>query len=204
MDLAAPGVGITTVTTDGNMSFSGTSASAPLVAGAIAGLMSSNPGMSGQQAVDLITQYADFAGPVTDTGTNQFYGAGIVDMSRVLNRGNSTYTDIALADMYLNITSLPTTPTAPMQISVQNRGNTPINVASVNVNVGGQVIQQTFTGLQPGEVRSIDVGVSVAQMLQPSGEQVSAQVSLSSFEDNVTNNAKTRTVRLVPANSTAK
>lgn len=201
MDLAAPGVGITTVTTDGKMSFSGTSSSAPLVAGAVAGLISTNPGMTGQQAVDLLIQYADYAGPVTDSATNSFYGNGLVDMSRVLNRGNSTYTNLALADMYLNITSMPTTSTAPMQISVQNRGNTVINMASLNIDAGNQITQQNMSNLQPGEVRAVTVNLSVAQMLQGSGVQVSAQVSTGSFEQNLNDNSKTRAVRLVPASS---
>ncbi len=201
MDIVAPGVGLTTVTTDGQMSFSGTSSSAPLVAGAIAGLISTNPGMTAQQAVDLLVQYADYTGPVTDSSTNDFYGNGAVDMTRVLNRGNSTYTNLAVADMYLNITTMPTSATAPMQISVQNRGNTIINLASLNIDAGNQITQQNMNGLQPGEVRAVTVNLSVAQMLQGSGVQVSAQVSTGSYEQNMSDNTKSRVVHLVPATS---
>ncbi len=204
MDLTAPGVGINTVTTDGNMSFSGTSASAPLVAGAIAGLLSTNSSMTGQQAVSLLVQYADAAGPVSSNSTaNEFYGSGIVDVGRVLNRTDPNYTDLALADLYLNITSLPTGGTAPMQVSIQNRGNTMIGQASINVNIGGQLIQQVVTGLQPNEVRAITVSVPVAPMLSSAGLQVTGQASMGQYDANMNNNMKSRVVRLIPANSTS-
>lgn len=201
MDLTAPGVGINTVTVNGNMSFSGTSASAPLVAGAIAGLLSTNPGMTGQQAVDLLTLYADFAGPYTNNSTtNQFYGSGIVDMTRVLNRGNASYTDAAVADMYLNITSMPTTPTAPMQITIQNRGNNVLNAVSLVINIGGNTTQQLFGGLQPGAVAAVTVDLPVPDMIA-SGVQVFARVSTTQPDSNLSDNTKSRLVRIVPASS---
>ncbi len=199
MGLTAPGVGLNTVTVNGNMSFSGTSASAPLISGAIAGLLSTNPGMTAQQALNLITQYADFAGPYTGNSTNEFYGSGIVDMTRVLNRGNTTYTDVALADMYLNITTMPTTPTAPMQITVQNRGNTVLDSVNLNINVGGTATQQTLSGLKPGEVSDVTVNLSVQQMLNPSGVPVSARVSTIQADANPADNSKSRVVHLTPA-----
>jgi len=198
LDLMAPGVGLSTVTTGGNMSFSGTSASAPLVAGAIASLMSTNPGMTSQQAVDLLTQYADFAGPVTGAATNEFYGSGVVDLGRVLNRSNATYTDVAVADMYLNVTSMPTDPTAPLQVSVQNRGNTNLGLVRLDVNYGGQSVTQSITGLAPDEVRAVTINLPVSQLTQPNGIQVQAMVDTQNDANN-SNNYKGRIIRLTPA-----
>jgi len=198
MGLTAPGVGINTVTITGNMSFSGTSASAPLVSGAIAGLLSTNPGMTAQQAVNLITQYADFAGPFAGINNNEFYGSGIVDLNRVLSRVYPNYTDVAVADMFLNITTMPTTPTAPMQITVQNRGNTVLNNVNLNITVSGNATQQTFSGLKPGEVADVTVDLSVQQMLG-SGVPVTAQVSTGQLDTNPSNNSKSRVVHITPA-----
>lgn len=198
LDLMAPGVGLTTVTTGGNMSFSGTSASAPLVAGAIASLLSSNPSMTGEQAVDMLTQYADFAGPVTGNATNEFYGAGTVDLGRVLNRNDAIFTDAAVADMYLDVTTMPTTPTVPLQVSVQNRGNTELGLVNVNISYGGQAITQSLVGMAPNEVRAITVDLPVAQLVQPNGLQVDAQVSTNN-DDNLLNNGKARLIHLTPA-----
>lgn len=198
LDLMAPGVGLNTITTSGNMTFSGTSASAPLVAGAIASLLSTNPGMTGQQAVTMLTDYADFAGPVTDTGTNEFYGAGIVDLGRVLNRNDSTYTDVAVADMYLDVTTMPTTSTVPVQISIQNRGNTDLGLVRVNVSYGGEAITQSLTGLAPNAVQAVTINLPVSQLASPSGLQVEAEADTLN-DDNPTNNIKGRVIHLVPA-----
>ncbi len=199
MDIAAPGVGITTVTTGGNFSFSGTSAAAPLVAGAIAGLISNNPNLTAQQAVGLLTQYADFAGPVTANSTNEFYGAGVIDVGRVLDRGNTSLSDVAVADMYLNITTMPTSPTAPMQVSIQNRGNTVLPSVQVSIDVGGTYVSQTLPAMQPNEVRAVNVNLPVAQLLQPAGLQVSAQAQINANDSNPSNDSKTRVVHLVSA-----
>ena len=202
MDISAPGVGLATVTTGGNYSFTGTSAAAPLVAGAIAGLMSTNSSLTGPEAVALLTQYADFAGPVTGNGTNEFYGAGVVNVGRVLDRGNTSLSDVAVADMYLNVTSMPTTSTAPMQISIQNRGNTVLPAVQVSVNVNGTYINQTLTGMTPNEVRAINVELPVAQLLLPAGVQVTAQAQNLQNDANPNNNSISRVVRLVSPTAT--
>jgi hypothetical protein len=198
MGITAPGVGINTVTTGGIMSFSGTSAAAPLVAGAIAGLLSVIPNLTGQEAYDLLTQHADFAGPVTASFTNQFYGAGVMDVGRVLNRDNASLSDVAVADMYLNITAMPTTATAPMEISIQNRGNTFLGSVDVSIDVGGTPTTQTLLGMKPDEVRAINVDLPVAQ-LTTTGVQVTARADLGQPDSNPANNSKSRLVRLVPA-----
>jgi len=198
MGLAAPGVGINTVTTGGTMSFSGTSAAAPLVAGAIAALLSTIPNLSGADAYALLTQHADFAGPVTASGTNQFYGAGIMDIGRVLNRDIASLSDVAVADLYLNITTMPTTPTAPLEVSIQNRGNTFLGSVDVSLDVGGTPSTQTLLGLKPNEVRAINVDLPVAQ-LTTTGVQVTARTDLGQPDSKPANNSKSRLFRVVPA-----
>jgi hypothetical protein len=154
--------------------------------------------MTGQQAANLLTQYADFAGPVTGNATNQFYGAGIVDMGRVLNRNDATYADVAVADMFLDVTTMPTTPTAPIQISIQNRGNTVLGLVQVNINYGGSYTTQSLVGMAPNEVRAITVDLPVSQLLQPTGVAVEAQANTAN-DANPSDDAKGRSVRLVPA-----
>jgi hypothetical protein len=146
----------------------------------------------------MLTDYADFAGPVTDTGTNEFYGAGIVDLGRVLNRNDSTYTDVAVADMYLDVTTMPTTSTVPVQISIQNRGNTDLGLVRVNVSYGGEAITQSLTGLAPNAVQAVTINLPVSQLASPSGLQVEAEADTLN-DDNPTNNIKGRVIHLVPA-----
>jgi hypothetical protein len=201
MGIAAPGVGINTVTTGGNLSFSGTSAASPLVAGAIAALMSLNPNLTGSQAVALLTHYADFAGPVTASGTNQFYGSGVEDVGRVIDRGNTSLSDVAVADLYLNVTTMPTTPTVPMEVSIQNRGNTVLASVQLDIDVNGVPTTQTFTGLQPTEVREVDVDLSVAE-LTSTGVQVTARADSGQPEYKPGDDVKSRIVHLVPVGNT--
>jgi subtilisin family serine protease len=74
IDVSAPGVNIVTTIRGGGYGYAtGTSASAPLVAGVAALMISVNPSLTGSQMRDLIKQSADDLGaPGWDTG----YGAG--------------------------------------------------------------------------------------------------------------------------------
>jgi len=202
LTVVAPGVGLNAVTTNGTMSFSGTSASSPLVAGAVAGLMSTSPGMTGNDAVALLTQYANFEGPLTDNGTqtNDLYGYGVVNLTRVLNRFNAQYFDIAVADMVVNVTTMPTTPTAPLQVTVQNRGNTVATQVGVTISYNGTDYTQTIPSLSPGDVQAVTVQLSVAQLTSAAGVQVTASVGYFGNDVNPNNNTTSRIVRLVQSN----
>jgi Subtilase family len=84
LQLTAPGYAITTVGAGGSrVSFSGTSASAPVVSGAIAALLSTTPGLNALQAADLLATYSTDSGPV---GPDPDYGRGTVNLSSALNR----------------------------------------------------------------------------------------------------------------------
>jgi subtilisin family serine protease len=78
--ITAPGQSISTRGLNGNLvSVSGTSFSAPHVAGALALLLENFPNLTGAQAVDLLLRSARDAGT---TGTDAVYGRGILDIGR--------------------------------------------------------------------------------------------------------------------------
>ena len=84
LQLTAPGCAITTVGAGGaRVSFSGTSASAPVVSGSIAALLSSNRGLNALQAADLLATYSTDAGPA---GPDPDYGRGTVSLDRALRQ----------------------------------------------------------------------------------------------------------------------
>ncbi len=84
LQLTAPGYAIKTVGAGGTrISFSGTSASAPVVSGSIAALLSSNPGLNALQAADLLATYSTDSGPA---GPDPDYGRGTVNLDRALRR----------------------------------------------------------------------------------------------------------------------
>src|SRR5690606_18284457 len=99
LDIVAPGagglVGITTTDRSGSAGyntsgaytsdFNGTSASAPIVSGAAALLLSRHPDLSATQVRDLLCATADKVGDVTYTdGYNDYYGYGRLNIGRLL------------------------------------------------------------------------------------------------------------------------
>jgi hypothetical protein len=204
MTISAPGVGLTTQSAAGLESFSGTSAAAPLVSGAIASLMSTDPSMTGQQALGLLQQYADYEGPVSDDNQNEFYGNGTVDLTRVLDRTDQSRTDVALSDLYLDVGNASGTgvnATVPLQVIVQNRGNTQISSAQLNVDVGGQLTPATITGLAPNQVKEITINVPMSQLTSATGAVISASVTNSGPDVNLLNNNLGRVLKIQTAAS---
>jgi subtilisin family serine protease len=84
IDLAAPGVSILTTNRGGGFgSWSGTSFSAPLVAGAAALLLSANASLSPSQLEDALEQSADDLG---DPGWDTNFGSGRLNVAEAINR----------------------------------------------------------------------------------------------------------------------
>ncbi|RYD27820.1 MAG: hypothetical protein EOP87_20570, partial [Verrucomicrobiaceae bacterium] len=96
--ISAPGFGVNAAWT-GNQaaSVNGTSFSSPIVAGAIAAIMS-QPGsarISASEAADLVFQYLNDGG---EAGSDTEYGAGMPDLGRVINRNTRGIYDAAVAN----------------------------------------------------------------------------------------------------------
>ena len=82
VDLSAPGVSIYTTTTGGRYGCgTGTSCSAPIVAGVAALVMSVNPSLTATQVQNILKQSADDLGPA---GWDPSYGAGRVNAARAV------------------------------------------------------------------------------------------------------------------------
>ncbi len=100
LQLTAPGYGVETAWLDDRrVSLSGTSASAPLVAGAVAALLSLQPSLTPRQAADLLLATANDAGA---PGADPAFGHGIVNLATALNRHNPTYVDTAISSQTLD------------------------------------------------------------------------------------------------------
>ncbi len=182
--ISAPGVGIATQTPAGTKSFSGTSAAAPLVAGALSYIMSTDPTMTAQEAVKILTNYADYAGPVTDANRNDFYGAGVVDLARVMAANDVTHTDMAFTGVYANMAAAVTdggVTMVPVQVGVQNRGSQAQVGAQINLLINGQVKSQLLPPMAPNQVRAVTINVPM-QSLTGAGVIVNASM-VSQFGD---------------------
>ncbi|HUF61359.1 MAG TPA: S8 family serine peptidase [Verrucomicrobiales bacterium] len=149
LDLAAPGLEVYAAwLNDAAIEFSGTSASAPYVTGAIAAVMSQFPGMTSSQAVALLIDSSNEAGAI---GPDPYYGAGILNVGRALNSGETGIYDAAVASHYY----LPDPSNSQLtwlQVVVENRGTEPFTGASLQIeSLDGQQ-NHVLPTLQPGEV----------------------------------------------------
>ncbi len=182
LQLTAPGYGVQTAwLEDQRVYVDGTSASAPLVAGAVAALLTQNPGFSPRQAVDLLLRTANDTGP---PGTDPAFGHGIINLATALNANNASYVDTAVASHFYDEAA------HEMQFVVQNRSGRTISGMSLNVDAGGTTSIQPVPVLAAGETYVVKLPVSVTAL------QAAATLSFTTRLNNPPG-----TVDAVPANN---
>ncbi|HUL53751.1 MAG TPA: S8 family serine peptidase [Opitutaceae bacterium] len=161
LQMAAPGYGVQTAWLDGQrVSFDGTSASAPIVAGAIAALMSANPGMSATQAWQTLQQYASDGGA---PGPDPDYGDGILNLGWAMNRNDPLRIDTAISSHYYDATS------GQMEFVVQNRSGQGVSGLVLNVDAGGVASTTPLPLLGPGATYVVKMPVDQSQLTASGG-----------------------------------
>ena len=149
LSLAAPGAGVVADWPNaGQVLFSGTSASAPYVSGALAAVMSQNPGMTAADARDLLFAYANEAGR---PGPDAEFGNGLLQIGRVMERNQPGIFDVAVASQTF-ASSAPAFGGAGTEydVVVQNRGTEPLYDTQLNVTTGGAMQAYSLPLLEPG------------------------------------------------------
>lgn len=190
--LAAPGWGVTAAYPgDRVTSFSGTSASAPILAGTVAAVMSAK-GYSAQQAVATIYQYTNEAGAA---GYDTYTGAGAVNLGRILQSETSNISDAAVASNY--ITAPATGSAAQVQVNIQNQGTATLSNVPVTVTTPTGVTQLTVPSLAPGAVKSFTIGLS--NSLFANGKSVAVTTEIGNRDAVLYNNYRTTTYSPPPA-----
>ena len=174
LDLAAPGVGIYSAYSENQyIEFSGTSAAAPIVTGAIAALASEDPFLSVGQASELLLAYSDDAGA---PGRDPHTGQGIIDPLRVIERNEPNFSDLGVSAPYL----LPETledDTVEVSINVQNRGNQYIANASVVIEINGTASTHRVAGLDANASKQIIVRISADTLRNEKGVVFEVEVT---------------------------
>ncbi len=161
LKLTAPGYGIQTAWLDGQrVYFDGTSASAPIVAGSIAALMSTNPGLSATQAAQVLEQYASDGGA---PGPDPDYGSGVVNLGWAMNRNDPLYVDPAISSHYYDAAA------GQMDFVVQNRSDQGIAGLVLSVDVGGTNSSYNLPLLGPGASYVVKLPVSQTQLKASGG-----------------------------------
>jgi hypothetical protein len=157
--LSAPGFGVNAAWSgDQAVSVSGTSFSSPIVAGAIAAVMS-QPGsksLTSHQALALIHAYLNDAGA---EGGDEFLGAGMPDLGRVINRNTRGIYDAALASQRI-LPPSPGNPNGQIEVLVQNRGTEALVNTKVQISTPTGKVVSNITSLPVNGVKAIRVPIT--------------------------------------------
>ena len=150
---AAPGYQVNAAWTgDQAVGFTGTSASAPIMAGAIAAAMSGGgPTLrSAGEAINLVLSHLDDVGaPGPDAAT----GGGTVDVGRVMQAGTAGIFDAAVASNYI-IPPSAEVPYPQLQVVIQNRGTEMLVNAGVQVTTPAGSVPLNITTLMPNAIQT--------------------------------------------------
>jgi hypothetical protein len=148
--IAAPGYGVNVAYTGNSAArVSGTSFSGPIAAGVIAATASSSGTQkrSVQQAATLVMSRLKDVGI---QGSDSSTGAGVPDMSRILNANLAGYYDASINSIYALQNN-------QLGVLVQNLGNETLINADVSITVNGTPTRANITTLLPGQTRLITV-----------------------------------------------
>lgn len=169
---------------------SGTSASAPVVTGAIAAVMSHGAAapMSAAQAVELLTAMADDAGI---PGPDSEYGVGILNIRRVMNRATAGIVDLAITHQRL-VGIDPDHGTAEVEVTIQNRGTTMLVNALLEVATPDGTRMFNSSTLAPGAIQSFTVPVR-RDPAAPSAVRVRSRASFANGNADLTPDDNLRT-----------
>lgn len=175
LDLVAPGYQVNALwENDAYVSFDGTSASAPLVTGMVARLIEGSPGALAPEAIRMtLREYANEAGP---PGPDPYYGAGVLNATRLENIGEAWIMDLALADIFPAVAEANGS-SFPLYVTVQNRGTQTILKPSVELMVDGTPYFYQFAELGVGDIETIQLPMSM-QSLEGRLVQIEAKVSV--------------------------
>ena len=181
--LAAPGYAVNAAWTgDQAMSVTGTSFSAPIVAGAIAAIMTEagSGTLTPAQAYQQLVSYLNDGGT---PGVDSQLGGGMPDIGRVLSAKTPGIYDAALAASSI-LAPDAGNPYGQIEVLVQNRGTEMLVNTTVNVSTGGGVVSTNLTSLAPNAVQVVHVPITQPATSYANGIRVDSQVVLANgFKD---------------------
>ncbi|ATC64958.1 peptidase S8 [Nibricoccus aquaticus] len=166
LKMTAPGVGGRAAWLGGErVLFSGTSASAPVVSGALAAVMSQKAGRSGREAWEILAARSDDAGA---PGTDAEYGAGVLDLGWAME-GNPARVDLAVSSHWIERTADGAAGVSVVggasgagevvDVVVQNRGGFAVAGAVLEIEAGGVKSRQVVPVIAAGASAVLKVPV---------------------------------------------
>jgi hypothetical protein len=158
--MAAPGYAVNAAW-PGNraISFTGTSGSAPIVAGAIAAVMHQT-GLNAQQAGTRIMNTLNDGGA---PGYDPLLGGGMINVGRAIAADTRGIYDVALASHWV-VPATAENPFPQLQVVVQNRGTETASNSTVAINIGGGERFYSVNSLAPNAIQTISVPLPPATL----------------------------------------
>ena len=188
VDIGAPGTGVHAAwSEEGLVSFSGTSAATPFVAGALAGLISENQAMPRERLPELLYTHAnDDVMP----GEDVYVGKGILDLGRVVGRNEKGTYDVAITGYYFDPDNFGSEGDTPFLVSIQNQGTEWVDQATLEIEFGEVSKTLKFSNLGVGEVKSQELQLSAKNAKDPEGTRIASQLSMENHVDADADNNK--------------
>ena len=185
LSITAPGLEVVSAWEETELTaFSGTSASAPFVSGAIAATMSENPNLTATQAADLVLSLANDAGL---PGSDPDFGFGILDVGRVMDNGTSGIFDAAVTGQVLvpatNSSSLP-----QVLVTVQNQGTETLINSPVTITSPSGTRDLNVSSLSPGETQTFQVPIAIPT--NGDSVEINTTIDTSSGDQDPSNNSQ--------------
>ncbi|MGA0845889.1 MAG: S8 family peptidase [Luteolibacter sp.] len=156
IDVSAPGYSIHAAWPgDQAARVSGTSFSTPIVAGAVAAVMTEAGAkmLSPAQAWGMLAQHLNDTG---SAGADPQYGAGMPDLGRVFNASKPGIYDAAVASLN-PIQANAGHPNGQLEVLIQNRGTETMVNSLVEIQINGRSNRANITSLAPNEVTTVRV-----------------------------------------------
>ncbi len=152
---------------------SGTSASAPIVTGAIAATMSNGSGvkMSATQAAEIVMKYSDEAGI---SGPDSEYGSGILNLGRIMSRGIPGIVDAAITDQRIVATAAG----EQIQVTLQNRGTAVLVNTLLEISTPFGNRQFNATTLAPGAIQTFTMPIRLNVLPASQAVEVNSKLTL--------------------------
>lgn len=168
LQLTAPGYGLQTAWTDGTrVLFDGTSGSAPIVAGAIAAVMSQTNGLTATQALAVLTTHSSDGGA---PGSDPDYGRGSLNLGWALAGDDPNRVDTAVSSHFLN------QDTGALDVVIQNRSARGVNGLDLVISVDGTPRSVALPWLEPGASTAVPLAIDQAQLARAGSLTIQTQL----------------------------
>ncbi len=182
LSLTAPGYALNAAWPgNGYKRISGTSASAPIVTGAIAATMSNGSGvkMTATQAAEIVMKYSDEAGI---SGPDSEYGSGILNLGRIMTRGVPGIVDAAITDQRIVVTAVG----EQIQVTLQNRGTAVLVNTLLEISTPFGKRQFNATTLAPGAIQTFTMPIRLKAQSVGESLEVNSKLTLGTRGRDVT------------------